>query len=192
MTSQTTPPGNARFTRRWHGMSTTFYQTANGVRKEATISSRSLACAWKCQVIHDSDKISIKCSQIKLKEDGLGAAISKCLTKLALGSNLLNQLNRHANASMKHIARQATLGRLLIIGEKGLSLQKTIAAPKAAFGATKIHSASTEEKQERESYRDNSARQKLTTAKIDSYEEFSHPHANLPEEIYTTMRPPPH
>ena len=91
---------------------------------------------------------------------------------------------------MKHIARQLTIGRLLIIGEKGLSIRKTIASQKDAFAATEKHSASAASKQERESYRDNSARLKLLTNKIDPYGEFAQPNAKLPEEIYTKMRAP--
>ena len=105
-----------------------FAKPTVGKKNETAIhmSYRAIARTWRRQVLHDSDKIAIKGSGIKIR-DGLGVELSPCLSKLTIWSNLLNRLARRSNVSMKHISRQLTIGILLIIGgEKGCRY-KTIA-----------------------------------------------------------------
>ena len=91
---------------------------------------------------------------------------------------------------MKSVSRQLTLGRLLIVGGKGLSLQKRIAAQKADYNATEKRSAQLVANQERISYRDGETRQRHRNDKIDAYGNFEQSHANLPDGIYARMRTP--
>lgn len=89
--------------------------------------------------------------QIRMRGDRNGDELSHVHTKVSLSANIVNKLSRVQNEPMTYIARQATLGRLLIIGERPLSLQKTIASQKAAFQATQQHSASVEASKEKQS-----------------------------------------
>ena len=97
-----------------------------------------------------------------------------------MGANLSNQMIRSGGTSLKYIARQLTLGRLLIVGEKGLSAPKCIASKKAAYQATKKHAADTEIKHGKNSIRDTDTRLQLVKSKIDPYEEFAQQLFNPP------------
>ena len=87
-------------------------------------------------MLQDSDRPAAKGCQIKIKEGGVGEELSQTLSNVALGANILNHLLRSWGPRVKTIAGQLTLGRLLIVGDKGLALQKSIAAQKAEYEAT--------------------------------------------------------
>ena len=54
--------------------------------------------------------------QIRIREGRNGDELSQMLSKVALEANLFNKLSRANNQAMTYIAKQSTLGRLLIIG----------------------------------------------------------------------------
>ena len=106
------------------------------------ISFRVIGCTWQCQTVLDTDRATPRGVQIRIREDRSGGEFPQAPSKVSLGANILNKLSRANNIAMTYIARQATLGRLLIIGERILSLQKTITSQKAAFQTTQKHSPS--------------------------------------------------
>ena len=112
--------------------------------RDRAISFRVIGCAWQCQTVLDTDRTTPKGVQIRIREDRNGDEFPQDLPNVSSGANILNKLSRVNNISMTYIARQATLGRLLIIGERGLSLQKTTTSQKAAPQTTQKHSSSLE------------------------------------------------
>ena len=85
------------------------------------------------------------------------------------------------------------MGRLLVIGDKGLALGDTIFRQKASHEVTKKHVAQIEAKLEKNSFRNPDARQQLALGKLGAYELFAQSRPRLPEEKFRGIRPPePH
>ena len=66
----------------------------------------------------------------------------------------------------KSRALKITMGRLLVIGDKGLALRKTIVPQKASHEVTKKHGAQIEAKLEKNSFRNPEARHQLALGKL--------------------------
>lgn len=150
------------------------------------MSYRALASTWQCRPLFDADGVAVKGAQVRMREDGVGRELSRRLSKLASGSNILNQTIRgnSQNSNMETIARTLTIGKLLVDGGKGLSLQKGTEAQKAAFLTTKKHAAEIEAKQEKKSYQGTTARHKHLPGKMEAYGQYAQNHANLPSGYY--------
>ena len=154
------------------------------------ISFRAVGAIWQAHALQDSVKPIAKGCQIRIKEDGVGEELQQTLAKVALGSNILNHLVRTGGPLTKQYTRKMTLGRLLIVGGKALSLQKSVTAQKAAFEATKKHLANAEAKIEKTSLKDSETRQQHLKAKLGSYGDYAQSHANLDMKDYEGIRSP--
>ena len=118
--------------------------------------------------------------------------MSQCLAKVASVANLLNQLVRGGvGLRMDNIARKLTMGRLLIVGDKGCPPKKYHRPKGCLFLVTNRYSAENEEKQEMSTFKDNAAREQHAKSKLEPYEEYAQSHAQLHEEIFTRVRSPP-
>ena len=69
----------------------------------------------------------------RIREGGVGSEFSQLSSKLAIGANVLNQTVRGKGRNAKRMAGKLTLCRLRIIGDRGVTLQNTIASRKAAL-----------------------------------------------------------
>ena len=107
--------------------------TITGGRR--VMSFRAIASTWQCQPLYNTDNKSAKGAKI-IREDG--ARTSPMFIKNSYwGAHHKPSTSRGAGQSLGYIDRKLTLFRLLIVGEKGLSNHKRIAAQKAAFLPTK-------------------------------------------------------
>ena len=92
---------------------------------------RIMASCWQIQTLYRKDG-KVKGAHLRIREDGVGAEFSQMPPNLALGKNILNQLSRTGGLKTQKIARTLTLGHLLIVGQKSLTLQKTQLSQQAA------------------------------------------------------------
>ena len=78
-------------------------------------------------------------------------------------------------ANNRELARRLTIGRLLIIGNIVLSLQKTIVPKKAASQEAKKHESNTEEKIGKANFRNFAPRQQFPRAHVSAYKDCAQP-----------------
>lgn len=185
-------------TYRYHAMRDVLADAANQVHRFKQhpagamcreFSCRTIACIWQCQTPQDSDKTSTNGPQIKIKEDGVGAELSQILSKVAHGRNILNHLVRTGGQNMKSIAKKMTLGRLSVVGDKGMALQKRITAQKAAYATTK----NAQQKQKitlTVTPSDAIIPDKALGGKVESFGEYAQTHANIPIKSPDRLKPP--
>ena len=89
-----------------------------------------MAISWKTQIAYTWGRKTVKEANGRIREDGVGAEFSHLLYNPPIGDNAINQTVRGPWRNAKRVAGELIVGRLLIIGDKGLTLQKTIISQK--------------------------------------------------------------
>ena len=128
------------------------------------LATRAMEACRKAQILHIKEG-QVKGVRLRIIEDGVGREFSQLLPNLSLGTNLTNQLTMGKGEQTQRNGRQLTLGRLLIVGQKAVTIQKTIISQQAAYHATKKHDAQRMAKADQTNSKDNNERQTFTEQK---------------------------
>ena len=120
---------------------------------------------------------------VRIREDGAGCEFSQMISNFCLGADLMNQLFRGEGGNARHAARTLTLGRNLIVGQKTLTLTKTVMSQQAAFQATKKHDAERMAEADKNSSKGANTRQAFQELKVGVYGDYAQSHAKLPGRI---------
>ena len=108
-----------------------------------SLAFRAIPSRWEVQILYVRDHVAVKGVHIMIRDGGFGEEFAQLMSNLAQGANWINQMVRGKGQNAKCMAWNLTMGRLLIIGDEGLTLQKTIVSQKEAHQATKMHGAKT-------------------------------------------------
>ena len=117
-----------------------------------------------------------------------GGEFSQLLSNLALSTNLMNGMARGTGGNTLHTAIALTLGRLLIVGQKAITLQKTAISQQSAYPTAKKHDTDWKAKVGKYSFNDTNTWKTYQEQKLGAFGDYAQTHANLPGEIPQRIR----